>query len=418
MSEEIIAVPIENEIIFFENKDAFLSNKRFIFKGLLNNSKIFKDYEISPDNINESLKNPDPDNSNLIAGAIMAFLPLFGISAILLNGPIGFLISLIICILAVKQMDKKAIESNRNTIRINVIKNSDYQSYLINLPKSMAFEDVLNILKEFEQKNKIRSKKEDEIRKKEIKDKENEINKKNLEIQIEAGEKKKEKLEKFRTNLMSIYYNTSNFCIKIDDYKGYLDILNLNQDKVIEIDHKYIRDFLRVATILELLNLKIEGYFQKINNSHHYKELVDLKIDLDNDINLYQNTLALGLTMLSSLISKNLVAFYGIYEQFDSSGIFDSHHEMRVQKNLDEINKNIENLGSKVEKITTAVYQMGYLNGSKLDSLNNVISAELIRVNSNISYPRLIENLVPFAPAVGLVAGYKLGYNLTGPSKK
>lgn len=244
------------------------------------------------------------------------------------------------------------------------------------------------------------------------------LRKEKEEAAIEAAKIEQEKFEKFRNTLISIYYDTSKNCIKIDNFKDFVEIVQINQSKIIEIDHKYVKDFLRVSNILENHYQIIQKKFKEINQSKYYQELVSIKDNLDKDIKIYQHILALALTMLSALISKNLVAFFSIYEQFDSCGIFDSHHEMKIQQSLSDIKSNINTLGSKVEKITVAVYEMGYLNGSKLDSLNNVISDELTRVNSNISYPKLVENLAPFTPAMGLAAGYKLGYSLTGPSKK
>jgi hypothetical protein len=238
------------------------------------------------------------------------------------------------------------------------------------------------------------------------------------EAALNAAKEEKEKFEQFQKMLISLYFNASNDCIKINHFKDYIELIQLNQDKVIEIDHKYIRDFLRVSKILEDNYKKIIGYLKDINNSEYFYDLSLIQIDLDKDIKIYQSTLALGLTMLSALISKNLIVFYGIYEQFDSNGIFDTHHEMKIQQTLSQINENINSLGTKIEKITVAVYEMGYFNGDQLNSLSNVISRELTRVNSNISYPRLIENLAPLAPAAGLVAGYQLGYSWTGPSKK
>ena len=127
---------------------------------------------------------------------------------------------------------------------------------------------------------------------------------------------------------------------------------------------------------------------------------------------------------------------YKIYEQFDSNGFFDNRHEKLVQESLSNINKNLghvnenlnqlqntisnklEDLDKRINKVAIAIYEMDYMIGDNFDRLNSRIKFELDKVNSSINYPKLIENLAPLAPAAGLVAGYQLGYSLTGPPKK
>lgn len=189
---------------------------------------------------------------------------------------------------------------------------------------------------------------------------------------------------------------------------------------------------MRISTLLECKAALIQKYFSTLKNPKN-NDWIDLlkqtNRQLKSEIEIYKKTLAISLSMASALISKDLIAFYKIYEQFDSNGIFNSHHENKVEESLSKINKSInqlensisikmDELDSSINNVALAIYEMGYMNGEKFDRLNNTIQFELRRVNSSTSYSRLIENLAPFAPAVGLVAGYKLGYSLTGPSKK
>ena len=256
---------------------------------------------------------------------------------------------------------------------------------------------------------------------------------------IENEKRDQEEVERIRQNIFNNYEHNIDGSLKIEDHNDFLRIIEFNQNAISEIDHKYIRDFVRLSTLLESKAKLIQEYFLTLKdpkNNNYINLLKTINWKLQSEIKIYKKTLALSLAMFSALISKDLVVFYKMYDQFDSNGLFDSHHEKLVQeslsninKNLDQVNENmdqlqktisnkLEDIDKRINKVAFTIYEMDYMIGDNFDRLNSRIKFELDRVNSSINYPRLIENLAPLAPAAGLIGGYQLFYSLTGPSKK
>ena len=251
---------------------------------------------------------------------------------------------------------------------------------------------------------------------KKAKEKEMEYERKKLEVetpskwQLAREARTKElidNLETIRIGYINLYDKNSSGKLNVENHEVFLGLVELNQQKILEVDHKYIRDFLRISEYLKELFLDINYKFKNMISAKSISELNFAKSSLDDGINNYREMMGLAFTMLGEITSKNLIGFYRIYEIFDSYGLFQSNHQKIVQNSIENINLNLEKIDSKIQKVDTAldnldakigkvvvaIYAVGYLNGDKSERLNQFIQTELDRMNSNISYRSLIKPL-------------------------
>ncbi len=367
----------------------------------------------------------------------------------------------LLSLLNTKQNDSIKANVNENLSNVNenlsksnlTFKQDPKKSKELEIAKQKAREIQNRYKKDFSKIEKIRAERRDleekgvslkNIAKEKAQQLENERYQEKILLEVkrkklEEEKRLQEEAEEYRQNIFKRYEENPDGSLKIEDHNDFLRIIEGNQNAISEVDHKYIRDFVRISTLLESKAALIQKYFSTLKNPKNNDWINLLKNtnwQLKSEIEIYKKTLAISLAMVSALISKDMIAFYKIYEQFDSNGLFDNRHEKLVQESLSNINKNLghvnenlnqlqntisnklEDLDKRINKVAIAIYEMDYMIGDNFDRLNSRIKFELDKVNSSINYPKLIENLAPLAPAAGLVAGYQLGYSLTGPPKK
>jgi len=197
------------------------------------------------------------------------------------------------------------------------------------------------------------------------------------------NKEKIQELYKLKVNFLKNYDKNNDGNVDLFEEDSFMNLLNKHQKGIIEIDKKYVLDFIKINEYLiekrgnlnELLksingyNLKHLKYFKKSNIVSKYKELggsvnsrVGLisqlkqnqgtqKSDLEELIDLfmlsienYNLILFHSLNMITFLINDDMINFYKLYQMLDKLDIFNSNLEKKNFEKFNEISTKLSNL--------------------------------------------------------------------------
>ena len=218
---------------------------------------------------------------------------------------------------------------------------------------------------------------------------------------------------------------------------SFMKIVNKYQDEIIKVDKNILKLFIKInnfieekkANILKTYDsekkLKASYFGQKINfeslksnikglqiHNGHLRDSIDkslkkiqiLKV-LINQIQTYELLIIHSLSMISSLIDKNFIVFYEIYEKMDKLTIFDSNWENKISNNLSSVDQKLSDLIETIEIFElNMLYSLAKINYS-IKEMEASIIEKLEDVNSTMQ----INN---FLTAVQVYQLYKINNKL------
>ena len=297
---------------------------------------------------------------------------------------------------------------------------------------------------------------------KEIEEKERLLNKEEekerllKEGRLLKEEKEKERLLKEKYSiLLKELDSDGNGIIDIVEGDDYGKILKLNQDKIIEINRDYIRQFVQISNYLKTKRKSLQSIYEQlvlcVNNGvfrrsldyglekylpnnkllgikevnertgwgiEESKKYVDNIVDkywsfngnsyvqslenepineyieiLKDDSHIFNLLLVHSITMVQSLINNDMITFYEIYEKLDQLNMFDSKHEKDLKGLLVNVNDGLENIINEIKKVGENIV-------SSIDDLSFITedSTQLIKdglesVNSSIQTNNLLTGI-------------------------
>lgn len=166
--------------------------------------------------------------------------------------------------------------------------------------------------------------------------------------------------------------------------KDYDLLLKKYQTKIVQIDRKYIKKFVKISNYLKTKKLNILSIYDSVNESKTIKDFDLYEGFLKNEIYLFNLVLFNSLKMIVSLIEDEMITFYEIYDMFDKLNIFDSNWEVEVSKKLYNIENKLEELIISIDKmnmnLTLQLQQISLGN----EETNRILSKELKGIKSSI----------------------------------
>lgn len=166
--------------------------------------------------------------------------------------------------------------------------------------------------------------------------------------------------------------------------KDYDLLLKKYQTKIVQIDRKYIKKFVKISNYLKTKKLNILSIYDSVNESKTIKDFDLYEGFLKNEIYLFNLVLFNSLKMIVSLIEDEMITFYEIYDMFDKLNIFDSNWEVEVSKKLYNIENKLEELIISIDKmnmnLTLQLQQISLGN----EKTNRILSKELKGIKSSI----------------------------------
>lgn len=243
------------------------------------------------------------------------------------------------------------------------------------------------------------------------KPKENQKN--HLKIKKEISLLKKKYYKKLKTHFIQFYDKNNNGELDIlEDSDDYMNLLQENQDKIIEISEKmgmeYIDPLIKIdeklRTKRESLNLTLNKILKPDNNYDDKLNIETLEKFLKEEVHTYNLLLTNSLFMVSSLIANDRITFRRIYEKFDKLNMFNSHYENQTIQLLNDVNENLVRLLTKIDNlnnsISASIANMNYIT----EKNSKELSGQLEKVNSSIK-------LNTFIAGVNAYQNYKTNKN-------
>ena len=226
------------------------------------------------------------------------------------------------------------------------------------------------------------------------------------ELKLKLDEERELKLKLDQDSKLTILKNQ--FILKYDkDENGTIDLveekdeinilLNKHQKIIVEkgkeYNQNYIQQFIKVSNYLKDKRKNIQLIFESLKDEGDLKSFENYVEVLDDDIHSYNLILFNSLNLIVSLIDDNQIAFYQIYETFDTLNMFDSKHEKDVSQKLTNIGDNLKNLMDEVsrmgDKITNAIGELTYVT----EESNNQLNEQLNEIDSTLKVGNLISTI-------------------------
>ena len=323
-------------------------------------------------------------------------------------------------------------------------------------------EEKEKLQKENQQKERLQKEEEEKKRlQKELEEKE----------RIHKEKEEKESLQKEKYSILLKELDTDgNGVIDLVEGDDFSKILKLNQDKIIEINRDYIKQFVQISNYLKTKRKSLQSIYEQLvicvneggtrksldYNLENYlpnnklglvkevknrtgwdlkkcKEFMDNNLNngsfngtsytyiqrLDNeqiteyieilkdDGHIFNLLLVQSITMVQSLINKDMITFYEIYERLDQLNMFDSKHEKDIKKLLGEINNSVDDIMNEIRElgqdILSSIGDLSFIT----EETGQLVQEGLYSVNSSIQTNNLLTSIQTYQM-------YKINKNTKG----
>lgn len=213
-------------------------------------------------------------------------------------------------------------------------------------------------------------------------------------------ELEKLKIEKEKKRLIDLEKSQNLILLELDkDGNGEVDVIESNdfntllkkyQKNIIEIDRKYIQQFVKISSYLKTKKENIQSIFLSIKDTPNQKVLNEYVEILKDDIHSYNLILFNSLNMIVFLVEDDMITFYEIYEMFDKLNMFDSKHENDISQKLTNIEDGLEDLMDEVRrmgnKISNSIDHLSYVT----EESNRQLQDQLSEIDSTLKIGNLI----------------------------
>lgn len=271
--------------------------------------------------------------------------------------------------------------------------------FKINKSDSLLFQELKQLKNMFEN-NLLNRKNQFEKEKKEIK----EITKLKL---LKQNEKKKEisiKLKNQKHNFFSKFDKDDNGKVDIIEGDFFKKILSKHQNKISEIDIKYVHKFIKISKYIDNKKDNIQLIFDNVSKVETISELKNIEGLFKNQVHYYNTIIFHSLNMINSLINNDFVTFFEIYDKFDELNIFESNWEKNIFSNLTNIEKNTITIIKKIEglmieinslemNLIDSINDLQYYTNEGFNQLNQTLESELRSINSSIDLNILLNGI-------------------------
>ena len=203
----------------------------------------------------------------------------------------------------------------------------------------------------------------------------------------------KDRLNNKIINFISKYDQDGNGLVDITESDTFDRIIKKHQEKIVEVDKKYIQKFVKISKFLKTRSDEINEIILHLKKIKNDQELNNFKRVFKQMIKSYNLIQVHSLNMVSSLLEKDMITFYEIYEMFDSLDIFNSKWEKDLTNNLINLNEKISNVSKSLRTInhTNQILVSGISKLSyNINSMKNSVNKQLEDVNSNLNFNNLL----------------------------
>lgn len=217
-------------------------------------------------------------------------------------------------------------------------------------------------------------------------------------IRLEKEEKRLGELNVSKKTYIKEFDNDGNGVLDIVEKEvGFNELVKKHQNKIVEIDKKYLQEFIKISFYQKQKKNNLQSIFENINDVKNQDELSRQYDLLKEQIHSYELLIFHSFNMLTSLIEEDMFTFYEIYESFDKLGIFNSNHENEVSERLRNIEGGIyelmKSIQSMEERIVSELGYLSYMNQINNTRLLNSVQSQLESIGSSLKFNNLLTSI-------------------------
>lgn len=186
---------------------------------------------------------------------------------------------------------------------------------------------------------------------------------------LESKERKRlNELKVSQTTVLQELDNDGDGIIDVISGNDFNLLLKKHQNTIIEIDRKYIQQFVKISSYLKTKKQNTQLIFDSIKDTENQEVLNEYVGILKNEIHCYNLLLLSSLNMITALIEEDMILFYEIYESFDKLNMFNSNWE-------NEVSNKLTNIGNELNELMYSIETLGGQIINELNHLNYVTEA-------------------------------------------
>ena len=191
-------------------------------------------------------------------------------------------------------------------------------------------------------------------------------------------EKRLKELQVLQTNVLSELDKDGNGEVDVVEGNDFNLLLKKHQNSIVELDRKYVQQFVKVSSYLKTKKENIQSIFDSIKDTQSQEELNEYIEILKDEIHTYNLILFNSLNMIVSLVEDDMITFYEIHEMFDTLNMFDSKHEKDVSQKL-------TNIGDGLKSLMYEIRDVGNNISNSIDGLNYVTEESNKQLQNQLS---------------------------------
>ena len=174
-----------------------------------------------------------------------------------------------------------------------------------------------------------------------------------------------------------------------------LDIVEKNQDTIVEIDFKLIKSFVSLNNYIKIKKSNLKRIFKILQGVEENSQLEIVLEVLRMSIKNYDLLVIHSTNMVVSVLTKDMISYYEIYETFDNLGVFESNWEKEISRKITSIDSKLTDVISSLKQVCNSIYSMEktisndmknltYYSRKSYDTLNSSVKEELRSINNGI----------------------------------
>ena len=206
-------------------------------------------------------------------------------------------------------------------------------------------------------------------------------------------EKRLKELQVSQTNVLSELDKDGNGQVDVIHGDDFNTLLKKHQKSIVEVDRKYVQQFVKVSSYIKTKKSNIQSIFNSIKKTPNQRVLNEYVEILKDEIHTYNLVLFNSLNMVVSLIEDDMITFYEIHEMFDTLNMFDSKHEKDVSQKLTNIGVGLKHLMIEIRKmsdqISESIGELSYVTEESNKQLTNKLS----EIDSTMKVGNLISTI-------------------------
>ena len=137
-----------------------------------------------------------------------------------------------------------------------------------------------------------------------------------------------------------------------------LDIVEKNQDIIVEIDFKLIKNFVSLNNYIKIKKNNLKRIFKVLQDIEENSQLEIVLEVLRMSIKNYDLLVIHSTNMVVSVLTKDMISYYEIYETFDNLGVFESNWEKEISRKITSIDSKLTDVISSLKQVCNSIYSM------------------------------------------------------------